>query len=249
MWCFFVHALGRVLLASPVIMLTHFTRRGETGQVKERVMESYVQLEVESHPFHTVWERPLTIVVVDVGTQGDEETGEMDACVEAACEAVVTGAGGILQLFVQSGPPFSCPLSHSSPDCLILSPQYPPRQPLLSPGQVSEEPSQLSPGSQALVETRQIAVDLVSLGQVAEVPVQFSAVSHVPADARHSVDEDWKALAGQLALLPGHVSATSQVPADARQVVPDWNESEGHVALAAGHVSAVSQTPADARHV
>ena len=57
-------------------------------------------------------------------------------------------------------------------------------------------------------------------GHTALDPVQFSAGSHSPVEARHSVALDWNPSAGQLVLDPVQVSATSQTPAEARQVVP-----------------------------
>ena len=50
-------------------------------------------------------------------------------------------------------------------------------------------------------------------GQVALLPVQFSATSHTPADARHTVLDDTKTSAGQLVDVPSHCSPTSQTPA------------------------------------
>src|SRR2546428_13479377 len=58
------------------------------------------------------------------------------------------------------------------------------------------------------------------------LPVQFSATSHGPADARQTVAADWKPSAGQLALLPVQFSATSHGPADARQTVATWRRTE-----------------------
>src|SRR5438552_741435 len=88
-----------------------------------------------------------------------------------------------------------------------------------------------------------------SAGQVALVPVQFSATSHTPAEARQTVLEDRKLSVGQLALDPSHVSATSHTPAEARQtVLEDRKLSVGQLALDPSHVSATSHTPAEARH-
>jgi hypothetical protein len=79
-------------------------------------------------------------------------------------------------------------------------------------------------------------------------PVQFSATSHTPADARHTVVEGAKASAGQSALDPVQFSTSSQIPADVRHTVPDaTNMSAGHAALEPVQLSATSHTPADAR--
>src|SRR5437899_1704942 len=59
-----------------------------------------------------------------------------------------------------------------------------------------------------------------SAGQAPELPVQLSATSHWPAEARQVVPLGLKASAGQTVLLPVQVSATSQSPAEARQTVP-----------------------------
>src|SRR5262249_13219649 len=87
-----------------------------------------------------------------------------------------------------------------------------------------------------------------SLGQAAEVPVQVSATSHTPAEARHTVVEGWKPSAGQAADVPVHVSATSQGPADARQtVVEGWKPSAGQGLPVPLQGSATSHGPVDAR--
>lgn len=68
----------------------------------------------------------------------------------------------------------------------------------------------------------QLVVDgaKASAGQAALVPVQVSATSHTPADARHTVVFGLKAFTGQSALVPVQVSATSHTPAAGRQTVP-----------------------------
>jgi hypothetical protein len=60
---------------------------------------------------------------------------------------------------------------------------------------------------------------LPSAGQAAPEPVQFSAVSQIPADARQSVLEDWNPSAGHVALEPVQFSTASQMPAEPRQIV------------------------------
>jgi hypothetical protein len=57
-----------------------------------------------------------------------------------------------------------------------------------------------------------------SAGQAAALPVQASATSQTPAEARHSVPVPTNPSAGQPVSLPVQLSATSQVPATARQV-------------------------------
>ena len=64
---------------------------------------------------------------------------------------------------------------------------------------------------------------IMSEGHAALDPVQFSATSHGPAEARQTVDDDEKLFAGQLGPVPVQFSAGSHGPADARQtVLEDW---------------------------
>ena len=87
-----------------------------------------------------------------------------------------------------------------------------------------------------------------SAGQAAAAPVQFSAESQTPADARQTVLAARKPSVGQATAEPSHVSATSQTPAEARHTVPlPATPSLGQAALEPEHVSATSHTPADAR--
>ena len=75
------------------------------------------------------------------------------------------------------------------------------------------------------------AATSTSPGHAAIAPVQVSATSHTPADARHVVVLGRNASVGQLTL-PLQVSATSQTPADARHTVPvATRASAGHAAL------------------
>jgi len=60
---------------------------------------------------------------------------------------------------------------------------------------------------------------IVSEGHAALDPVQLSATSQDPAEARQTVDEEAKPFAGQVAPVPVQVSATSQGPDEARQTV------------------------------
>ena len=87
-----------------------------------------------------------------------------------------------------------------------------------------------------------------SAGQVAPLPVQFSAVSHGPADGRQTVVPGANPSAGQAELVPVQVSATSQTPIAVRHVVEeDANPSAGQSRLVPVHVSATSQVPAEGR--
>jgi hypothetical protein len=89
-----------------------------------------------------------------------------------------------------------------------------------------------------------------SAGQLALLPVQLSAMSHGPADARQTVAVDWKLSAGQLALLPVQFSTASHGPADPRQTVAaDASASLGQSRLVPVQVSATSQVPVEARHI
>jgi hypothetical protein len=88
-----------------------------------------------------------------------------------------------------------------------------------------------------------------SAGQVALLPVQLSATSHSPAEARHWVVLEANPSAGQVLLLPVQNSATSQVPAEARhEVVLGCLASAGQVAVVPVQNSATSHTPPEARH-
>ena len=64
------------------------------------------------------------------------------------------------------------------------------------------------------------AGDFASAGQLGPVPVQDSAGSHSPAEARQTVLLEANVSAGQAELVPLQVSATSQLPAEARHTVP-----------------------------
>ena len=69
-------------------------------------------------------------------------------------------------------------------------------------------------------------------GQGALEPVQFSAGSQTPVDARHCVVELWKRSVGHVAVEPVQFSATSHTPADVRQVCVDarnWHVAVQHV--------------------
>jgi hypothetical protein len=84
----------------------------------------------------------------------------------------------------------------------------------------------LLPSHWSLVQTFPSSVHAVPLGfllspgQLADEPVQVSAASHSPAEARQTVDDERNPSVGHAVLVPVQVSATSQKPADARQTVP-----------------------------
>src|SRR5207245_1985059 len=87
--------------------------------------------------------------------------------------------------------------------------------------------------------------------QLALVPVQFSAGSHSPAEARQTVLEGLKASAGQTVLEPVQLSSTSHTPAAARHTVPAfpagcWQASfvPSHWSSVHGLLSAVHAVPA-----
>jgi hypothetical protein len=104
---------------------------------------------------------------------------------------------------------------------------------------------------QALLSLLQAAPEAwkPSAGQLAPVPVQLSATSHSPAEARHCLVLEAKPSAGQLLLLPVQLSATSHVPAEARHVVVlGCFASAGHVAVLPVQYSATSHTPPEPRH-
>src|SRR5438093_1516165 len=89
-------------------------------------------------------------------------------------------------------------------------------------------------------------------GHVADVPVQVSATSHWPAEARQTNVEDWKTSTHAL-LVPVQWSAASlshAPPCEApmQLVVLDAKTSVGHVADVPVQVSATSHCPAEARH-
>jgi hypothetical protein len=52
------------------------------------------------------------------------------------------------------------------------------------------------------------------------VPVQLSATSHTPADARHTVPAATNASAGHDTEVPVQLSATSQAPTEVRHTAP-----------------------------
>ena len=86
-------------------------------------------------------------------------------------------------------------------------------------------------------------------GHVGVEPVQFSAVSQIPAEERQATVDDTTASAGQAAAVPVHSSSTSQTLTTARQSRFAFsNSSTGHcVPLLGEQSSSVSQGPAATR--
>src|SRR5436305_1869662 len=88
----------------------------------------------------------------------------------------------------------------------------------------------------------------MSEGHAALDPVQFSATSHGPAEARQTVDDDAKPFAGQFGPVPVQFSAGSHGPAEARHTVDDdAKPSAGQLGPVPVQFSATSHGPAEAR--
>src|SRR6266852_1424514 len=88
-----------------------------------------------------------------------------------------------------------------------------------------------------------------SAGQVALAPVQCSAGSHGPVDARQTEVAGSRASAGHVTEEPSQASSASQMPAAARHTTPaGWNASAGQSGPVPVQVSATSHGPANARH-
>src|SRR5437899_1602611 len=94
---------------------------------------------------------------------------------------------------------------------------------------------------------RESAVLLSSAGQAALAPVQVSATSQTPAEARHSTVTALKPSVGQALLTPSQLSATSQAPAAGRHTAV-LLASAGQESVVPVQVSATSHAPAEARH-
>ena len=90
-----------------------------------------------------------------------------------------------------------------------------------------------------------------SAGHAPAVPVQVSATSHWPAEARHTVLEDANPSAGHVALVPVQFSATSQSPAAARHTVPAFPAGCVHAGAPAVplHTSLVHGLPSSVQPV
>jgi hypothetical protein len=88
-----------------------------------------------------------------------------------------------------------------------------------------------------------------SAGHVGDAPVQFSAVSHTPAEERQTVLDDATESPGHTDELPVQFSATSQTLTALRHTVLDDAKSSGGQALDAPvQFSATSQTLTAPRH-
>jgi hypothetical protein len=84
-------------------------------------------------------------------------------------------------------------------------------------------------------------------GQDATVPLQSSAGSQVPVEARQEKPDARSVSAGHAAAVPVHISATSQVPAAARHVTEAAAKAfAGQVVAVPLQVSATSHPPAAA---
>ena len=91
-----------------------------------------------------------------------------------------------------------------------------------------------------------------SAGHAPDVPVQLSATSHCPADARHSKVAGWKT-STQVLLLPVQwsLASTSHAPpcdVPVQCVVLDAKAFAGHAPEVPVQLSATSHWPAEARH-
>ena len=82
-----------------------------------------------------------------------------------------------------------------------------------------------------------------SEGQFGPVPVQFSAGSHTPADARHWVKAERNPSAGQVVPEPVQVSTSSQGPAAARHTAPALPPGCWQLSLLPSHSSRLQGFP------
>src|SRR5437667_361243 len=82
-----------------------------------------------------------------------------------------------------------------------------------------------------------------SEGQFGPVPVQFSAGSHTPADARHWVKAERNPSAGQVVPEPVQVSTSSQGPAAARHTAPALPAGCWQLSLLPSHSSRLQGFP------
>src|SRR5207253_2406951 len=93
------------------------------------------------------------------------------------------------------------------------------------------------------------AVLFASAGQPALDPVQNSAGSHSPAEARQSAVVGRKASAGQEVLVPSQVSATSQSPAAGRHTAPAFPAGCWQSLLLPSHSSRLQGFPSPVQAV
>jgi len=82
-----------------------------------------------------------------------------------------------------------------------------------------------------------------SAGQFGPVPVQFSAGSQSPAEARHVVKAERKPSAGQVVLDPVQVSSASHAPAAARHTAPAFPAGCWQLLLLPSHWSRLHGFP------
>src|SRR5205823_4553920 len=93
------------------------------------------------------------------------------------------------------------------------------------------------------------AATFPSAGHAGPVPVQLSAASHSPAEARHTVKLDRKASGGQALLVPSHVSSTSHGPAIGRQTAPAFPAGCWQASSVPSQVSVVHALPSSVHGV
>jgi hypothetical protein len=121
--------------------------------------------------------------------------------------------------------------------------------------QVTVVPVQLPPWQASAVVQAFPSLQVVPLaasasaGHVADAPVQFSATSHWPVDARHTVDEGLNGLAGQVDDEPVQVAARSQSAAAARHCVPALPTGCWQATLVPSHWSFVQGFPSSVQAV
>jgi hypothetical protein len=121
--------------------------------------------------------------------------------------------------------------------------------------QVFAVPEHLSVPSHAPLFNAPVQVTVLasnaSAGHALEVPVQFSATSHCPPSARHTVAAD-KKTSLQVFAVPEHLSVPSHAPpfnAPVQVTVLASNASAGQVPDVPVQFSAMSHCPASARQV
>ena len=109
--------------------------------------------------------------------------------------------------------------------------------------QVFDEPTQRGAGVKVPLlqfDRPQVVIEFwkASAGQLATEPLQTSATSQLPAEARHTVSRGNRTSPGQEAEEPLHTSGGSQAPALVRQVVvPPRNTSAGQLTAVPLHTS------------
>src|SRR5947199_91115 len=167
-------------------------------------------------------------------------------CVLLAAKA---SAGHVPDVPVQVSATSHCPADSRQ---VTLAASYASTQALLVPVQWSAGSSSHTPPSDVPMQCV-VADWKASAGHVPEVPVQLSATSHWPAEARH-VTVAASYTSTQALLVPVQWSAASSShtpPCDApvQCVLLEAKASAGHVPEVPVQVSATSHWPAEARHV